>query len=104
MSGPIRSNEKPATENGSRGAGVDATAPGSGVVLYTASWCAYCRQARAYLARSRIRYEEVDIESPSGKVRFAAVGGGGVPLLVSKGEQLRGYTELAYDFFFARQQ
>jgi glutaredoxin len=79
-------------------------ASASDVVLFTASWCPYCRQARAYLVRSRIKYEDVDIETPAGKARFAAVGGGGVPLLVYKGEQLRGYSELAYDFFFARQQ
>lgn len=104
MPDPTRPSQKPASANGSRGVGDNASAPSAGVVLFTASWCSYCRQARAYLGRTGIKYEDVDIESPAGKVRFAAAGGGGVPLLVSKGEQLRGYTELAYDFFFARQQ
>lgn len=72
------------------------------VTLYAASWCPHCRQARAHLRRVGIQFVEVDIDSPAGKRAFAALGGGGVPLLVANGEQLRGYTELAYDFFFAR--
>ena len=73
-------------------------------VLFAASWCGYCRQARAYLARSKIQYEEVDVDTPSGKAAFAQYGKGAIPLLVSKGETLRGFSELAYDYFFARQQ
>jgi glutaredoxin len=79
-----------------------AAAPSAEVVLFSASWCAYCRQARAYLARVKVKYKDVDIDSPEGKAAYAVAGGGGVPLLVFKGEQLRGYSELAYDSFFAR--
>lgn len=74
------------------------------VTLYAASWCPHCKQARAYLTRVRIEFVEVDVDSPAGKIAFAAAGGGGVPLLVANGEKLRGYTELAYDFFLARHQ
>jgi glutaredoxin len=71
-------------------------------VLYAAAWCGYCRQARAYLARAGIPYEDVDIDTPAGKAAFvAAGGGGGVPLLIVKGQPLRGYSELAYDQAFA---
>ena len=88
---------------GPRGAGKSVSAaPSAEVVLFGASWCAYCRQARAYLARVRVKYKDVNIDSPEGKAAYAAAGGGGVPLLVFKGEQLRGYSELAYDSFFAR--
>ena len=72
------------------------------VTLYAASWCPHCKLAREYLARARIAHTEGDIDSAAGKVAVAAVGGGGVPLLVANGEQLRGYSELAYDFLFAR--
>lgn len=74
------------------------------ITLYSAAWCAHCRLARAYLTRARIRFTEIDIETPAGKTAFAAAGGGGVPLLVVNGEPLRGFTELAYDFFLARHQ
>ena len=72
------------------------------VVLFSASWCGYCQQSRAYMARAGIKYRHIDIDSAEGRVAFAAAGGGGVPLLVAKGERLRGYSALAYDFFFAR--
>jgi glutaredoxin len=85
--------------------GDDASRAASGeVVLFGAAWCGFCPQARAYLARSGIPYRYVDIDTPAGKQAFAAAGGGGVPLLVAHGEQLRGFTELAYDYFFARHQ
>ena len=86
-----------------RRSGAKAATPTASTVLYAAAWCGYCRQARAYLAKAGIKYQEIDIDTPSGKAAFASVSGaGGVPLLVVKGEQLRGYSELAYDNLFAR--
>ncbi|MDE2081677.1 MAG: hypothetical protein KGI90_10010 [Burkholderiales bacterium] len=72
------------------------------MVLFGASWCGSCRLARAYLARSGIAYSDVDIDSPAGRRAYAAAGGGGVPLLVADGDRLQGFSELAYDYFFAR--
>lgn len=34
------------------------------VVLYNASWCPYCRQVRAILARHNIRYTILDATTP----------------------------------------
>jgi len=34
----------------------------SDVVIYTRSWCFYCRRAKALLERKRVRYEEIDVE------------------------------------------
>lgn len=34
------------------------------VVLYNASWCSYCRQVRAILARNNIRYTMLDATTP----------------------------------------
>ncbi len=34
------------------------------VVLYNASWCPYCRQVRAILARHRIKYRILDATTP----------------------------------------
>ena len=85
-----------------RKSGAKASVPSASTVLYAASWCGYCRQARAYLSRASIKYEDIDIDTPSGKAAFvAAGGGGGVPLLVVKGQQLRGFSALAYDQVFA---
>lgn len=35
------------------------------VVLYNASWCPYCRDVRAFLARNNIRYTMLDATKPS---------------------------------------
>jgi glutaredoxin len=77
----------------------------SSTVLFAASWCGFCRQARAYLASKGIKYEDIDIETPAGKAAFAAAGGsGGIPLLVLKGQQVRGFSAQAYDQLFASQR
>lgn len=73
------------------------------VTLYSAVWCGYCRQAKAYLASHGIAYREVDVESPSGAADFARAGGGrGIPLLVAGGQQIRGYSPASYDALFGR--
>ena len=77
-------------------------APYQGAVLYAASWCGYCRLARAYMNQKGIAYKEVDIDQPDGKMAFVQAGGsGGIPLLVAGGQKLRGFKTEAYDAFFA---
>ena len=34
------------------------------VIMYNASWCPYCAQVRAILARNRIRYAVLDATTP----------------------------------------
>lgn len=72
--------------------------------LFTAPWCGYCRQARAYLNEKGIGFSELDVETPAGQQAYAALGGGsGVPVLSWKGERLQGYSRASYDQFFQRQ-
>lgn len=79
-----------------------ASAPSRGVVLYAASWCGYCRSARAYLAKRGIAYQEIDIDTTRGKSEFAQTGGGGgVPLLIAADQRVQGFSAPAYDAFFA---
>jgi glutaredoxin len=72
-----------------------------GVVLYSATWCGFCRKAKAYLAAKRVAYQEIDIDTPTGRSAFAEAGGGkGVPLLIAKGQRLQGFSAAAYDTVF----
>lgn len=76
--------------------------PADDVVLYAASWCGYCRKAKAYLARKGVSYKEVDIDTVYGRSAFAQVGNGqGIPLLFAHGQRLQGYSEEAYEAVFA---
>jgi glutaredoxin len=83
-----------------------ATPPASsrqnaGVVLYAASWCGYCKQAKTWLTAKHISYETVDIETPRGRSLFAQAGKGGIPLLVTGSKRLRGFSAAGYDALFA---
>lgn len=70
----------------------------SQVTLFTATWCGYCKQAKAYLDNQKIDYREIDIESKEGMVEFSRAGGsGGVPLLIAGKESVQGFSSDAYD-------
>jgi len=75
-----------------------APPPSAELVLFTASWCGYCRKAKAYLATKGMPYKEIDIESNTGAASFAQAGGQrGVPLLVRNGQRVQGFSVAAYD-------
>jgi glutaredoxin len=78
-------------------------APVAGVVLFSASWCGYCKLAKSYLSDRRISYREVDIDTRDGLSDFARAGGGkGIPLLVAGRNRVQGFSPAAYDDFFGK--
>jgi glutaredoxin len=91
----------PKTETARPPAAVATSRPNGDVLLYAASWCGYCKRAKAYLAKRQIQYQEIDIDTPQGKSWFAQAGGRGVPLLVAQGRYIRGFTAEGYTAFFA---
>ena len=78
-----------------------AAAPRGDVVLYMATWCGYCKAAKAYLAQKNIAYRELDVDTPAGKAAFAQIGGRGVPVLLTNGQRLSGFSAQSYDAVFA---
>lgn len=73
--------------------------------LFTASWCGFCRKAKAYLARKQVSYTEYDIETPEGMQALVRAGGGqGVPILFWRGQKVRGFSESAYEALLAGQR
>lgn len=79
-----------------------ATAPiPRDTVLFTAKWCAYCRQAKAYLAAKQVSYREINIDTAGGKMAYAQLGGNnGVPQLFVNGQGVTGFAASAYDSLF----
>lgn len=82
------------------------------VVLYSAVWCGYCTQAKAYMTAANIRFEEVDVDTAYGRDSFARASGSaapsgkgrvsGIPYLVMGEQKQRGYSSQGYDRFFAK--
>lgn len=71
------------------------------VTLFTATWCGYCQQAKAYLNQHRIQFNEMDIDTDNGRdAYFAAGGSSGVPLLVADEKKLQGFSASSYDALF----
>ena len=69
----------------------------SGVVLYYADWCGYCKKARRWLDARNVAYDLRDIDIPRYSEELAEVSGGrSVPVLSIGGELVRGFNPDAY--------
>ena len=67
------------------------------VVMYSASWCGYCRKARRYFEAHQVPFEEYDVEtSEKGQRDYAALGARGVPVILVGDKRLNGFTEAAF--------
>lgn len=74
---------------------VDLEASSSRVVLYSTSWCGYCRRARRMLDEMGVDFVEKDIEKSRAAAREfqTLVGRSGVPVLNINGSIVRGFNE-----------
>lgn len=78
-----------------------AAVAAEGTILYSAKWCRYCDQAKAFLASRNIPYREVDIDTPQGLAALAGTGAGkGIPLLVRGATRLQGFSRASYESVF----
>jgi glutaredoxin len=71
----------------SQAVGADA-----GVTLYTTSWCAVCKRAKAFLREKSIPFSEWDVEKTDyGAAKFRQLGGTGVPLITVGAHKMMGF-------------
>jgi glutaredoxin len=63
------------------------------VVMYSTSWCGYCRKARNYMKSKNIPFQEYDIEK-SAKARrdYNKLNGRGVPVLLIGDKRMNGFS------------
>jgi glutaredoxin len=69
-------------------------------VMYTATWCGQCRQAKADMNSKHIVNQEVDVESSAGQVGFRKTGERVVPVLIRDGEHFVGFSVEYYESIF----
>jgi glutaredoxin len=68
------------------------------VTIFTASWCDYCKKAKAFLTSRRIAFEDIDVErTPQGRDAFHNLGGNGVPVILVGAQRMDGYREATLD-------
>ena len=64
------------------------------VVIYTASWCGYCKRAKALLAQRGVNYTEYDVETSSqGKRDYERMSGSGIPITMIGNVRINGFEE-----------
>jgi mycoredoxin len=63
------------------------------ILLYSASWCRDCREAKRFLERHNLPYTEIDIENTPGAAAelIRHVGKRAIPQLVIDGEWVQPY-------------
>lgn len=66
---------------------------GKSVVMYSTSWCGYCKKARIYMKSKSIPFKEYDIEK-SAKARrdYDKLNGRGVPVLLIGNKRMNGFS------------
>ncbi len=103
-SSPMPAPQRSATEP-RRPSTTTAVPVTTAVVLYSASWCGYCKAAKSYLGAGGIAYREIDVDTESGQAAYAQAGGGnGIPLLVAGGQRVQGFSQAAYDALFPQRR
>lgn len=63
------------------------------VVMYSTSWCGYCKKARNYFKQQNIAFVEYDIEtSVKGERDYKKLKGKGVPIILVGNKRMNGFS------------
>ena len=67
------------------------------VVMYSTSWCGYCKKARAYFEKNGIPFTEYDIETNQrAKKQYDKLGATGVPVILVGKKRMNGFSESGF--------
>ena len=68
------------------------------IVMYSAAWCGYCKQAREYFTKNKVKFTEYDVETnPVGIAYFSTLTTKSVPVFLVDGEMQRGFSANSFD-------
>lgn len=68
------------------------------VIMYSTSWCGYCKKARKHFERNNIPYREHDIEkSKKAAQEYKRLNGRGVPVILIGKRRMNGFSASTFD-------
>ena len=75
------------------------------VVIYTATWCGICNQAKQYFKVNNIPYVAYDVEkSRTGRSDFRLLRSKSVPVILVGGKRMNGFTVARFDALYKQIQ
>ena len=73
------------------------------VVMYSATWCGICKQAKKYFTKNDIPYVVYDVEhSRVGKMDFKLLRGRSVPIIIVGKQRMNGFTVSRFDRLYKK--
>ena len=73
------------------------------VVMYSATWCGYCKKARNYFKANNIPFSEYDVEnSKKGKRDYKKLGAKGVPVILVGKERMNGFSVASFESMYKK--
>ncbi len=68
------------------------------VIMYSTSWCGYCKNAAHHFEKNKIPFTEYDIEkSEKAAKEYKALNGRGVPVILIGDQRMNGFSVASFD-------
>ena len=68
------------------------------VIMYSTSWCGYCKKAKRHFNKNNIAFKEYDIEKNAKAAReYKKLKGRGVPVILIGKRRMNGFSAQAFD-------
>lgn len=68
------------------------------IIMYSAVWCGYCKKARDYFTKNKVKFTEYDVETnPVGIAFYSAMSRKSVPIFNVDGEIQWGFSVKMFD-------
>ena len=68
------------------------------VVMYSTTWCGYCKKARRYFEKKSIPFTEYDIEkNKRAKKQYNKMGATGVPVILVGRKRMNGFSASGFE-------
>ena len=81
----------------------DDFSPAGKVVMYSATWCGYCKKAKKYFAKNNIPFQEYDVESSrKGQRDYKRLGARGVPVILIGKQRLNGFSAASFEALYMK--